>query len=108
MALPAMYHSMQHDHIEPCKDRRIKHIQPAFLDKEVRSQCSNVFKVPSLVGTTAMFLLFAMILYANDGRMVMTEWAAMGICLCIIALVGGAIYAVYRSAVKGIKRQLQV
>ncbi len=49
-----------------------------------------------------------MILYANDGRMVMTEWAAMGICLCIIALVGGAIYAVYRSAVKGIKRQLQV
>ncbi len=81
---------------------------PAFLDKEVRSQCSNVFKVPSLVGTSAMFLLFAMILYANDGRMVMTEWAAMGICLCIIALVGGAIYAVYRSAVKGIKRQLQV
>ncbi len=79
---------------------------PAFLDKEVRSQCNNVFKVPSLVGMFAMFLLFAMILYANDGRMVMTEWAAMGICLCIIGLIGGFIYAVYRAAVNTIKRQL--
>lgn len=79
---------------------------PAFLDKEVRIQCNNVFKVPSLVGMFAMFLLFAMILYANDGRMVMTEWAAMGICLCIIGLIGGFIYAVYRAAVNTIKRQL--
>ncbi len=79
---------------------------PAYLDKEVRSQCNNVFKVPSLVGISAMFLLFTMILYANDGRMVMTEWATMGICLCIIGLIGGLIYAVYRSAVKTIKRQL--
>lgn len=81
---------------------------PAFLDKEVRSQCSNVFKVPSLVGTSAMFFLFAMILYANDGRILMTEWAAMGICLCIIGMIGSLIYAVYRSAIKTITRQLNL
>lgn len=81
---------------------------PAFLDKEVRSQCSNVFKVPSLVGMTAMFLLFSMILYANDGRMLMTEWAAMGVCLGIIAVIGCVIYAVYRSTVKVIRGQLGI
>ena len=81
---------------------------PAFLDQEVRSQCSNVFKVPSLVGMSAMFLLFAMILYANDGRILRTEWAAMGICLGIMVLIGGVIYAVYRASVKTIKRQLGV
>ena len=81
---------------------------PAFLDREVRSQCGNVFKVPSLVGTTAMFLLFSMILYANDGRMVETEWMALGVCLCIIAAIGWVIYAVYRSTVRAIKAQLQI
>lgn len=81
---------------------------PAFLDKEVRIQCSNVFKVPSLVGMFAMFFLFTMILYANDGRILRAEWAAMGVCLCIIALIGGVIYAVYRSTVKVIKGQLGV
>lgn len=81
---------------------------PAFLDKEVRSQCTNVFKMPALVGTTAMFLLFAMILWANDGRLLQTEWAAMGLCLCIIGVIGGVIYAVYRSTVKAIKGQLGI
>lgn len=81
---------------------------PAFLDKEVRIQCGNVFKVPSLVGMFAMFFLFTMILYANDGRILKAEWAAMGVCLCIIALIGGVIYAVYRSTVKVIKGQLGV
>lgn len=81
---------------------------PAFLDKEVRSQCTNVFKMPALVGTSAMFLLYAMILYANDGRLLQTEWAAIGFCLCIIAVIGGVIYAVYRSTVKAIKGQLKI
>lgn len=81
---------------------------PAFLDKEVRSQCTNVFKMPALVGTSAMFLLYAMILYANDGRLLQTEWSAIGLCLCIIAVIGGVIYAVYRSTVKAIKGQLRI
>lgn len=81
---------------------------PAFLDREVRSQCGNVFRVPSLVGTSAMFLLYSMILYANDGRMLPTEWMAMGVCLCVTSMIGGVIYAVYRSTVKSIKEQLGI
>lgn len=81
---------------------------PAFLDREVRSQCGNVFRVPSLVGTSAMFLLYSMILYANDGRMLPTEWMSLGVCLCVTAIIGGVIYAVYRSTVKSIKGQLGI
>ena len=46
---------------------------PDFLYREVRSQCNNVFKIPSLVGMFAMYLLFMMILYANDGRILFSE-----------------------------------
>lgn len=81
---------------------------PAFLDREVRSQCGNVFKVPSLVGTSAMFLLFSLILYANDGRVLPTEWMAMGICLCMTAVIGGGIYVVYRCTVEAIKGRLGI
>ena len=49
---------------------------PDFLCREVRSQCNNVFKIPSLVGMFAMYLLFMMILYANDGRILFSEWMA--------------------------------
>ena len=63
---------------------------------------------PAFLGTSAMFLLFTMILYANDGRIIGAEWAAMGVCLCITVAIGGVIYAVYRSAVKVIKGQLGI
>lgn len=34
---------------------------PAFLKKEVRYQCGNVFKIPSIVGMTAIYLLYCMV-----------------------------------------------
>lgn len=81
---------------------------PAFLDKEVRSQCVNVFRVPSLVGMSGMFLLFTMILYANDGRITRAEWITMGVCLAVLALIGVMIYGVYRGSVRAIKGRLGI
>ncbi len=81
---------------------------PAFLDKEVRSQCANVFRVPSLVGMSGMFLLFTMILYANDGRITRAEWITMGVCLAVLALIGVMIYGVYRGSVRSIKGRLGI
>ena len=79
---------------------------PDFLCREVRSQCNNVFKIPSLVGMFAMYLLFMMILYANDGRILFSEWMASLVCLAILAVIGAVIYAVYRASVATLKRQL--
>lgn len=80
---------------------------PAFLAGEVRRQCGSVFRVPALVGMGVMYALFAMILYANDGRVTFYEGIALLICLGMILLIGAVISAVCRRTVRGIRRQLQ-
>ena len=81
---------------------------PDFLCREVRSQCNNVFKIPSLVGMFAMYLLFMMILYANDGRILFSEWMASLVCLAILAVISAVVYAVYRVSVATLKKQLGI
>ncbi|MDE6389564.1 MAG: ABC transporter permease [Lachnospiraceae bacterium] len=81
---------------------------PEFLSKEVRSQCKNVFKVPTIIGMTAIYMFFIMILYANDGRMLWAEMLALLVCLGILGLLAVIVYAVYRVSVKTIKRQLGI
>ena len=81
---------------------------PEFLSKEVRSQCKNVFKMPTMIGMTAIYLFFIMILYANDGRMLSAEVIALLVCLGILGLLSAIIYAVYRASVRMIKRQLEI
>lgn len=41
---------------------------PAYLRRELRSQASRVFAVPAIVGMSAMYLLYCMIMFANDGK----------------------------------------
>ena len=81
---------------------------PEFLAKEVRSQCKNVFKVPTIIGMTAIYMFFIMILYANDGRMLSAEVLALLVCLGIIGLLAAIVYAVYRASVRTIKKQLDI
>lgn len=81
---------------------------PEFLSREVRSQCKNVFKVPTMIGMTAIYLFFTMILYGNDGRMLSTEMLALFVCLAILGILAAIVYAVYRASVKTIKRQLEI
>lgn len=81
---------------------------PGFLEKEIRSQCGNVFRVPSLVGMGIMYVLFAMILYANDGRITFYEMIALIICLVLVFIICGVVAGVYRVTVKSIKKQLDI
>lgn len=81
---------------------------PDFLSREIRSQCSNVFKVPTVIGMIAMYLLYAMMLYANDGRLLFVECGALLVCLAILAAIGVMVYAVYRVSVTTLKRQLGI
>ena len=81
---------------------------PAFMAKEVRSQCNNVFKIPAIVGMAAMMVLFSLILYGNDGKIVFTEVITMGICLGILAVIGGIVYVVYRGTVKAMRMRLDI
>lgn len=81
---------------------------PGFLSKEVRSQCGNVFKVPTLVGMISMYILFTLILYANDGRILSAEILALLVCFAIITAIGAVFYAVYRGTVRTIRKQLGI
>ncbi len=80
----------------------------AFLSKEVRSQCSQVFRMPAWVGMGTMYLLFIGILYANDGKITSYEGIAMLVCLGILVLTGGVVYAVYQRTVKMVREQLDI
>ncbi len=79
---------------------------PAFLKKEIKGQAGPVFKVPTLVGMTAMYLLYALLMFANDGMLTGSEIGGMAVCLLILILLAGIYYLIYRYTVKSMCRQL--
>lgn len=81
---------------------------PKFLFAEVKSQSRNVFAVPGFVGTLAMYLLFALILYGNDGKMTASEFLSLGMSLAILVLLGLIIYLTYIATVKQMAKTLDI
>lgn len=81
---------------------------PGFLAKEVHSQCKNVFLTPSLAGMMIIYLVFILLLYGNDQKLVFTEMAALGVCMGIMAVTGICIYFVYRLTASSIREKLGI
>ncbi|MGN1414317.1 MAG: FtsX-like permease family protein [Anaerovoracaceae bacterium] len=81
---------------------------PAFLLKEVKGQCSKVFVVPSAVGTSVMYLLYGLIMYANDNQISVNEITGMVVCLMVVFAVAMVIYLVYRLTLRQMCRMLNI
>ena len=81
---------------------------PSFLKKEVRNQASKVFVVPSAIGMSFMYLLYAMIMLANDGKLTISEIGGLGVCLAILLLFAGIFYLTYRYTVRRMRLQLDI
>lgn len=81
---------------------------PAFLKREVDSQCGGVFRIPALVGMAVIYLIFILLLYGNDGQIVFSEVMALAVCLGIEFVLGGLTYGVYRFTARGIRRKLGI
>lgn len=81
---------------------------PAFLLSEIRSQCGSVFKTPMLVGSSAMFLLYSLMMLGNDGKLTREESAGLLVCLAAVAAIASALYAVYRLTVRKVAQTLGV
>lgn len=79
---------------------------PAFLKREIKKQCMTVILTPSVIGITAMSVLYAMILYANDGRLVKSELIGLGGCGLVILGVALLLYIVYKGTVRMLVREL--
>jgi hypothetical protein len=56
--------------------------------------------MPCIVGMTAMYLLYAMLMFGNDGQLTMGELSGLGVCLVILFMMAGIFYAVYRITVR--------
>lgn len=78
---------------------------PAFLQKEIKAQAGPVFKIPTLVGMTAMYLLYALLIYGNDGKITGSELGGMAACFFILAGIAAAYYLIYRYTIKNMWRQ---
>lgn len=80
----------------------------AYLYASVKGQVSRVFAVPAITGTGVIYAFYAMIMYANDGRLSPGEIAGMGACLLLILAVSLLLYAVYRLTLKQVCRALNI
>ncbi|MGI6011314.1 MAG: FtsX-like permease family protein [Ruminococcus sp.] len=69
---------------------------PRYLLREIKSQASKVFFAPSAVGLSIMYLLFSMIMLANDGRITSSEIYGLGGCFVLIIIFAFIIWLVYR------------
>ena len=80
----------------------------AFLTREVKSQCKKVFRTPSSIGISLMFLLYTLIMFGNDGALTYSEVIGLFACAGSLLIVSLVIYAVYRLTVRKVKEELNI
>lgn len=78
------------------------------LHRSGHSQSGIVFRIPAIVGMSAMYFLYAMIMFANDGKLVPGEIAGLGICLGILLLISVIYYIIYRYTVRKMCAELNI
>lgn len=78
----------------------------SFIKKEIKRQASKVYLVPSLVGMSSMFLLYILIMYANDGKITTNEIVGMLACSVVLLIFTGIFYGVYRFTIRQMCRLL--
>ena len=66
----------------------------AFLTREVKSQCKKVFRTPSIIGISLMFLLYSLIMFGNDGALTYSEIIGLFACAGSLLIVSLVIYMV--------------
>lgn len=81
---------------------------PQFLSGEIKSQSKNVFIVPVGVGMGAMYLLYCLIMFGNDGSLTQSEAIPLIACLGLVFLLAGMFYLVYRYTVRRMAKELDI
>lgn len=80
-----------------------------YLRRSARGQVRSVFLVPALVGTISMYILYAIIMFFNDGgKFTVSELAGMGNCALLVIACSIVLYGVYRLTYNNILRILGI
>lgn len=81
---------------------------PTFLLKEVKSQSTKVFAIPAGVGMSAMYFLYMLLMFGNDGKLSFGEIVGLAGCLGLLLVLGALFYLVYRYTVKKMAKELGI
>ena len=79
-----------------------------YLYHTVRDQAKRVFLTPAVVGTSAIYCFFAMILYLNDQSFSPSELTALWICALVAVPVSLLYYGIYRVTLRKACRVLDI
>lgn len=71
-----------------------------YLRRSVKSQVMKVYLVPGIVGTGLIYLLYACIMFFNDGRLVRSEIAGLINCAFVIVGCSLLLWLIYRYTLK--------
>jgi len=75
-----------------------------YIERSVKKQLAKIFIYPTIVGSTAIYLFFGMIMYANGGSNISSsEYMALSINFAIILLACAFMYSIYRLALRRVK-----
>lgn len=88
----------------------LKHLGagPRFMYKSLKDQVSKVFSIPSMVGMPLIYLLYSMIMYANDNRITNIEIVSLLLCLILLIVLAFVIYLFYCFTLKKICKELNI
>ncbi len=81
---------------------------PHYLYVTVRGQITKVFGVPGVVGTTMIYVLYAMIMYFNDNKLTQSETAGLMNCLLLVTAMSILLWGFYRFTLKRVLSMLAV
>ncbi|MCM1988915.1 ABC transporter permease [Oceanirhabdus seepicola] len=75
-----------------------------YIERSVKKQLAKIFIYPTIVGSTAIYLFFGMIMFANGGSNISSsEYMALSINFAIILIACAFMYSVYRIALRRVK-----
>lgn len=80
----------------------------AFLYRSVRGQVSKVYLIPAIVGTSVIYALFILILYANDGVLALSELLGLAAGGVVIAVLSGILWLSYRVTLRSVRKTLEL
>lgn len=81
---------------------------PGYLRRELRQQCGNIFKIPSITGMGAMSFLYGMMLFANDGKFTRSEILRFLLCMAVMAVIAGLFYGIYTHTLRILCMELDI
>ncbi len=80
-----------------------------YIEKSVKKQLVKIFIYPTIVGSTAIYLFFGMIMFANGGSNISTsEYMALSINFAIIIVACVFMYSIYLLALRRVKDMIKI